>query len=682
MYVLENAVVRIEIDDEGAIAKATDLRDGTVHLQGGGKIFRFIVPGGGFDSRAVDSGRQGATGSQDGNVLRMQWDGLKAYRYGDEDELAIKAEVTYRLEDGPDLIMDLAVTNDCPDTIVEVQFPIVGNWTGYAGPGVDALKAPFQKGFPTPDPHKPDLGFMDYTLLESQTRWTANYPIDTAAPWLDLSGGGHGMGIVSLMQVPQLGGTFVRDASGYDRKNHLELGWFSLTGIKQGSTLQLPTVALVLHQGDWHDTARYYRDRTLQWWKPAPLPERLQNTLGFENIVVQDFDGIRYRTWEEIADETIATTTAGTRDVSLWDYLPLGLYHRRDERGLHEYEPEEEARIRAAVAKLREHGHLSHTLLNMRLALPHGTWWDEVGSKAALRLDDNTIKTEAYSCSSRAARYWTPWRGAKSVTLCAGSPEFREYAAEAVGWLMDVGFRAIHVDQPFERMPCSAENHDHTDAGDTQALTIKWVSDVKKQVSQADGDTYLIGEFVDPWAAEQIEVLFCWSWPVSDPDAVLYSLPGITPAWIVDRDYQDALNGFLRGFLLAYVTGGTTMSLSQAPDFVDWISGLASLRERTADFTLNAIFADQDGITFEGPTEARRFIDGRGGSEGVAVVNRTDSAADSVVTLTGSTGSVARWHGKDGTIGDWIDLTDGGGVLTSSLGPLDAGVWEIRTERV
>lgn len=676
---LRNEVIAVQIDPgTGGIVKLTDRRNGQEHMHAPtGRIFRLTGPRERMGGAALDSEFQAGQVVEAGDHrLRLRFEELNAHDYrGAPIQVAVDVEVTYWLEDGPELFTSLTIENRSDQPLHQVQFPLVSGWTGYAGPGEDELTTGAGFSAARVDPHADNISReVDwYTILGAQERWEMPYPIRTLTPWVDLSGGGRGLGVINYLEAPRSGGPMLRDHTGYLKQHIMEVGWYSIVDLRPGTTWTSSRFGIHLHRGDWHDTADRFREWLLTWWKPAIAPEQFRRSLGFQNVLISDFDGLQYRDFSDLPDIVRTGLEYGIEGLSIWEWTMLGFYHRDDERGLHDFSPEELDALKQAIAECVAMGAAVSTLTNTRLVLRTSQWWKDGGEAGAIKNTHGESRYEDWSVVSQEAGYWPRGRGPASSVLCARSKVFRDLADEHLDALTEIGFNAMFLDQPGEYSPCYDTTHGHLEPGDTQEAVAQWAIDYRKRFDPASRGGYILGEYPDLFSAQGIDVFWSWYWKRARTDVVAYTFPELTHTWVVDRNKQDALGGFLHGFQLALTTRGLTGDLRDEPDFAAWLKELSVLRKATAEATTLAQYVDDRGLTVDGPVRAKRYLTEGGTS--VVVINDSDEEATAVVSVAAqaATAAVKATGGSS-----WVDTKAGSDPgLKITLAPWSALVWEL-----
>jgi len=676
--ILSNGIISLEFDDRtGALCHLRDERTGIEHLANttGGRLFHLLAPSPHWDTRYIDVRTQQCTLSQTGETVTLHYPRLVT---ADGVTLAISMEITVTLpSDSSEALFCMSIDNQSDGPISEVWFPIIGEWAGYAGPGHDLMTV--GTGMTVPfDPHATAGPRSGATLLRMQHRKAFRFALATLLPWMDVSGDGRGLWLINYMREGHVGGFAIERADGYRKDAPQVFGWYCHPEIIKGTCWQSDPIGLGLHRGDWHDTARQYREWLRGWWQAADVPDRLRQMIGVQNVLFRGFDGYPVRPLEEIARVAEIGLKYGIRDLCVWDNLMLGTYCRLNPVGLTDYPAEEWETMRRGVADARNLGVTMSMLINQRtVGMQSDFWQSGGGQQAAMRLRDGSAKAESYPSGSFGAEMAPLWNGPQSAPMCPKAQEYRDEFDRQLDRLLDLGFDAYFLDQPYEDFPCFAKNHGHVTPDDTLQGIVEWVGSFRKRMRARYPESYIIGEMQDPFNGQVIDFGWNWFWVSSRPDIMAYSVPGpgMLNGYASDRDITLCQRAFLVGFLVMLCIDGLEGTLDDAPDFAAYVRMLAALREKTAHCTTCAQFEDTDGLTCEG-AEAKRFSYADG--DAVVIANLTDAPAQ-VQARVSSLGGTRRgrlfWlDGREDTLGE---QHGDDARFSATLAPHDIVVWDL-----
>jgi hypothetical protein len=681
---LSNGIIALDFDERnGCLRSLRDLRSGVEHLPNphDATLFRLIAPSETWQSRYMDAQHQQARLDLQDGLLTIIYDGLvtaPVNTLGDCDRLPIRVQVNVELPAASsEAFLSMRIENGSLAPLVEAWFPKLGGWTGYAGAAQDRLTPGYQGFFDQLNPHAPTIGADWTTFMRWNRRWSARYPWATFLPWLDVSGGGKGLWLIDYMQEAYMGGFAAENVAPGDGLS-LSFGWFSIIEVPPGGRWESQRFGLGLHHGDWHATARHYREWLKTWWRPVHPPERVRRALGIQHAIFTNFDGEPVRPFSQLPAVARAGMKYGVADVCVWDYRMLGTYGRTNPTDQTDYPPAQWEELRRALAETRALGASVSMLINNRLASPTSHFYTRGGSAGVMRMRDGSVRPEPTPVSGRSGETIPHWMGPQAVVMCQRSQEFRREVNRHLERLMEVGFDSFFIDQSFELLPCYDESHGHTRPDDTHQAAVEWIGDFRRRLKQRYPEGYLIGEMPDVFTPLVIDVQWNWNWFRRGPEIMAYSMPLMYNAWVTDRSLDEAQKGFLYGLLLMFTTNGLEGTLDDAPAFAGVIRQYAALRERTAYCTVGAQFEDVDELVCDGGALAKRYT--YDGGTSVVLVNPSDRAITSQVCVerlrAPAGGATSRVYRLDGMAHEHA-IAGESATLTLALTPRDAVVWDM-----
>ena len=673
---LSNGVIRVSFDDvSGCVTELRDLRTGEDHLPDTqhADLFRFIVPAEQWQSRYADAAAQHCRWETPPDAVLLHYDELVL---SDATRVPINVEVRVELPAGSaEAYFSITVRNHSSFPIAEVCFPKLGGWTGYAGPGKDAFVAGSNLWNKPLDPHAQPIAPIWATFMRIHQRFAVRFPTNTFLPWVDVSGGGRGLSLINYMRQVRIGGIMIENRRGYEPGTSISFGWFCNPEIKPGQTWSLATCGVGLHEGDWHAAARRYREWLKTWWAPAPSAFGLRRKMAIQNVIFRSFDGEPVRSLDQIPAVAQSGLKYGVTDLCIWDYQMLGNYGRLYSATPTDYPADQWETLRNGLASAHQMGVRTSMLMNYRLTNPSSAFYKAGGSDGVIRMRDGSLRSEPVPTSGRTAEYFPFWMGPQAQVMCPKSQQFRQYVMDQLERLLDVGFDAFFIDQPFENMPCYADNHGHVEPGDTHEGAMELVRDFRARVLQQYPDTYFIGEVPEAFVGQFIDVWWMWQWSTIQPEIMLYSVPGMIHSYVTDVNFDHAQQGFLHGMLLQLTTHGLEGTLDDAPQFGDYVRRMSALRARTATHTSEAEFADVDDLTSEG-CQAKRFITSTG-ANGVTIVNQTDAPAWARITVGNTRPAQMVLQRLDGRCHQAGRHNGDHATLEVRLDPRECAVWQL-----
>ncbi len=673
---LENELVRFGFDRAtGCISELYDKRTQRTHLtrQDGARLFRIVCPSEKWATRYADAQDCDPPEIEVSNTaLRLHYSHVRTLTGNIDIDVAVDvvlphgdSEARFRLE----------LVNNSTDLIHEVRFPWIGGWERYGGLGADRALA----GCRPLDPHPTADRVLSFNIGGANRRSFHGMEI-VMVPMFDLSGPDAGISYVCYHREPILGGFVTENLESGPVGNNYAFSWVSIPFVRPGESWRSPETGISLHDGNWRVTADRYRDAIAEWWQAPPAPDHLATTIGCQVFMPRTFTGkpnFRFRDISKVAEIGLKY---GVTDLSVWDPI-AALYARPDDGTFWEqYDPDEPiSDLRQSLEEARRQGANVSTLVNYRLIRTNSSIYREIGDAVVQRGLHGTPLPEDWShLSDYHASVNTKYLSRDSRPVCQRSPTFRKMARETTDLTMSLGFTSLFIDQTFDLNPCFATDHGHKSPSDTPAAVIEWVAEEAARVRALNKDAYVIGENLDVFVAQHINVSWVWMWAALAPEVMRYVLPETVMCWIVDRQPEVANLAFAFGSYMAFTTNELTGTLDDYPEFAEHIKRLATLRQRTEAFVARGRFRHTIGLETD---HSPAFV--YESDAGLAVVFAETKGTDVTTQVTLDTsfydgkfrpnGSVIRSRGSDVRIG----AARSDGIITAQieLAPLEVAVW-------
>ena len=592
---LSNSHISLTFDDKtGSLNQIENRRTDRKFLNDpkGARLFRICVPEEQWLARFCDSHDSKATLTKNENEVRIAYANLLA----GGKRTGISATVRVSLPpDSLEASFTLELQNNGPDVIEQVRFAWLGGWTGIAGAGKDTLTIASE----CRDPHSMfPKTLSTNVLMRKPYKHFDVFPAHLFLPWLDISGNGEGLSYICYMEEPVVAGIVTEHLRPYDDAG-LCLGWSWVNDpfIKPGRTWRSARIGIGIHDADWHATSDRYRDWLTSWYKPAAATRRLKQSIGFQNVMFRSWDRTEYNRFKDlprIAKESIAY---GVTDICIWDEI-TDLYVRDNGGELLEDTPERRRELQAALAKAEKLGCNVSMILNFRLMRSSSKPFPEYGEELAIRRHNDSPYMEGYSmCSSHAAVAHGPsYRHGSTYVLCQTPERAAERALNLVRQGLELGLVSVFVDQANEWQCCLSDRHGHKSPDDTPQGPPRWVKQARKLVKEQNDEGYLIGEELDVFSSENIELGWHWFWKDKNPEVFRYCLPESLQTWVVDCDIAEINVAFVMGFYFAIISHGMEKTLRDNPVAAAHIEKLTKLRRASAESTVMAQFRDDIGL--------------------------------------------------------------------------------------
>ena len=678
---LANGIVAFEFDPHtGSLIQIQDLRSGVAYLSGPGegRLFRLFVPDDeNWIDRYADSHVSGSPQMElSGDSLSIRYPEL---HFADGSQSGIEAIVRVRLPPGDDeALFTIELINHGPHLICEVLFPWVGGWHGYP-----ADRGVIQCG--TRAPFDPFTGLRrndGWNLLNGTRRVSLGFP-HVNLPLCAVHNNHLGLSYNFYPLVRDLNfDLFVMDLNEAYGDPHPSFAWVQRPFLPGGGAWQGGPVGIAPFQGDWHAAADKLRRWLETWWKPPILPASLRGAIGLHNAYFRDFTGRQYRPLSALPKITRYGLEHGLSHFILWDMPLLGMYLSAGQRRLFEDDADRRAELVRVLRTAQAPGVTVSPLINLRLTTQTHPFWREHGERWAIRSRYGIPAAETLPLRRNTAALITRYLDQGGAKLCQRHPEFQEWALGNVGRVLDLGFKAVFIDQPFSEDYCFSPGHPHPPGASGHEGACSWVERAARLVHRHDPQAYLIGEVPDIWNTQYCELWWFWDWSWLDPEVFRYVLPQSLQSWVIDAvDHGDQVGkAFALGFLLNINVRSLEKSLLDAPEFAARVAQLASLRRRTAACTWLGRFMGGSGMTLDTDAEVAAALYDAGDRLGVALGegSRTERGGgkvklslDSQALAEGGLAS-ATLHRQDGS-SQPLKLRRSGGNLVVEA---DLGRWE------
>ncbi len=567
-----------------------------------GCLFRIMVPHPERFSRCCDSRQQPPpTVVHASGATVLHWEDL---RISGEGASGVSAEVHIAPGDDDEIRFELCVSNNGPDDVLDVWFPILGGWTGLGGKGRDTMILGAYSEF---DPH----GFPYFggtTYARQHQRRSIGYPGTLYAPWIDLSGPGGGLSYLLYDQIPRNGFVACENMAGYHGGPlRLMYGWVSQTEIKPGACWHSAPVGISVHAGDWHATADRYRRWMERWCQAPPTSPRLRTSIGFQNVFFRGFDGEPFRELSTVPEVAAIGRRYGVDHLCVWDYVTMGNYSKHSDRDVLDWHPAECEVLMAGLRRAADEGSNVNALINFRLTDPTSTLYHEHAHQEVTHDCTGLPRCEGYPAThahpgDMFARHLGPY----SHVCSPFAPGYRQRVLRQVAAYCALGFTSMFYDQPLEMADytCWAEG---ALPERTQAAQASLLAEVRQLMHAHSPEAYLIGELCDAFTSQYVDLWMSWYPMLAQALRSVYSLPRTLQSWVVDNDAGQASHAFALGMQLCLCTHGSEGTLADVPAFGAHVAQLAALRHRLAPWLSSASFRDHEGLAVTADSDATAY---------------------------------------------------------------------------
>jgi hypothetical protein len=601
---LDNGIVRLDFDDAtGSLRQIRDLRAGRDFLADPreARLFRvFASDKENWIDRYSDSHQCGQPMMERvGDALTIIFPRLIT---AEGIPTGIAATVRVTLPPGAEeALFSLEIASTDPHTICEVIFPWVGGWHGFPGD-----RGTIQAG--THAPLDPFAGLRrndGWNIMDFTRKTSIGFP-HVNIPLCEVGNGKVGLSFNFYPQTRDLNfDLFVTDLNERIGEPHPAFGWVHRPFLRAGGTWTSGPVGMAPHEGDWHFAADRMRSWLATWWRPPASPAHLRTSIGFHNVMCRDFLGRHLRPLSDLPGIARHGLSNGVKDMIVWDMPLLGMYVRAGSGGIFEDSPERLAELKHALTEVKSSGVRVSPLTNMRLGIQAHPFWKEKGERWAIRSMYGMPAQETLPLRKYTAALINRYLDQGGVKFCQANPEFQEWALSNTRKVLDLGFNAIFIDQPFSEDYCFSDSHGHPPGVPGHEGTCSWIPRAARIVHGHGPDSYVVGEVPDIWNTQYFDLWWFWDWSWLKPEIFRYVMPDSTQSWVIDAyDHEDQMGkAFAQGFLFNLNVRSLEKTLADVPAFTHRVSQLAALRARTKDFTLAGRFMDRTGLTVQTDAE-------------------------------------------------------------------------------
>jgi hypothetical protein len=682
---LANGLVSFDFDPAtGSLVQIRDLRSGIAYLSDPreGRLFRLFVPDPEeWIDRYVDSHEAGRPEmGLEGTTLVIRWRNLSigTGRLDGRTGSGIGATVRVSLAAGDDEArFTLELVHDGLHTICEAHFPWVGGWQGFSG----------NRGTIAAGTHKPLDPFHDlrrndgWNLLGYTRRVNIGFP-HLNIPLCEVGNGSTGLSYNFYPEAVDLNyDLLVSDLNERLGDPHPSFSWVHRPFLAPGGRWKSGTVGIAPHQGDWHEAADRMRRWLATWWQPPRTPESLRGIFAFQNVYFRDFTGREHRPLSALPSLARHGLEHGVGHFIVWDMPMLGMYLRPGSAGLFEDESERIAELRRSLAEVRAMGVHVSPLVNLRLGTQTHPFWKEHGDAWAIRTRYGMVAPETLPLRAHAANMIVRYLDQGGARFCPHDPGFQEWAIASTGKVLDLGFDAAFLDQPFGEDYCFSDRHGHPVPAAGHAGACSWVARAAELVRSRSPGGYVIGEVPDIWNTQLLDLWWFWDWSWLRPEVFRYTLPGSLQSWVIDAyDHEDQVpRAFAGGFVFNLNVRSLERTLPDVPEFAARVKRLADLRAATRSFTVDGRFVDRRGLSIEAGDDAVAAVYEAGERVGVVLgdCDRARVSLDARVLGERKVSGV-RLYREDGSVREPRWRRSGSGIrLETEVGRQQSAVLEV-----
>jgi hypothetical protein len=615
VYFINNGRTKIDFYSNGNIAKVYDGVTADTYFAAPeffSQSFHVVIPSATQSARAFTAaGAQPPRVIQTTDEIYFQYSKIAA----DSTSFNIDVNVSYKKSNNPDeIIATMKVVNNSNDIITGIIFPWLNGWRNPADKSVTkALLGPHFELNPETLANNWQIAWAKNFREEM----TADYPVNMALPWIDISNGQGGISLLNYQKEPLHCYATMKNQRDFKTGENCVGVFFGFYAyVRPGEEWQSPDIGIALHSGDYHCTADRYRNWMNNWLKVTKNTNEFKSSIGSLHTYLRSFDGTEHHTIEEIPKMAASARNCGISEFCIWDRLTLGIYgtaYKNDE-DLLDYSPEEISKLKLAIGQAVAEGSDMSSLVNFRLVNPQRDFFQKNNlMPETQQLLCGTTKYEAWPVANIPGRFYpTAHLGPGCYTFSPFSAKYHERVLKKIDKYLELGYTSIFYDHPFENLPDYSRRNSNKLPEKTYAELLKLIQKVRIKMQAKHANTTIMGEQCDIFASQIIDQWMCWLWSdapgsISSLRQLRYSLPQTTFNCVIPVEtgnYQQfcglASHAFAIGAKLFITVNSLTGSMLDVPEFGRHVLKLAELRKYCCEKIVNARFCDNLGFKIIG----------------------------------------------------------------------------------
>jgi len=664
---IENPYYLVAVDTEnGTILGLRDKR-GRIDLITEPRLadnFRLLIPLPDLEANYILGREQQLTSHEKGpDSLDLTWQGpLKNLQGNFDVSVSMKIRLT-----GLSIEFSISVTNRTHHQIAEVWYPILGGFTGIGGRQDSHEMIPYAgKSAETDLFHRfegrsPGEG-LGITYVENF--WA--YPNPMPMPWISLYNNKLNRAmyfacydticrykVVRVEMHPGIGSRRYGDnwprpeELGREIPLGLKLHWAHFPYAKFGETFTGPPVVVQFHEGDWHDSARIYR----QWFKSqftilGPSSNWMRQKLAFVDTMFLLPEGnviVRFK--------DIPRWAKGAADYGVTSVLISGWNVGGHDGSYPYYDPDPRLgtwdELAEGIRECHKMGVKVFFFANIQPVRVDTDWFrSELKRYTSMDRWGVNYGVMGWGMGTLGARlgYTRP----PLIGECSAIPDFRKIIVAKIQKLAEIGADGVHIDKLWpspglDFNPLSTLSPDQaTSVGRLLAL-----DEILRACRAINPEFALSTE--SAWDRTLTYSNVAWAWHDNSSDHVpvlKYTFPEWFPGLVVPQpfDFTPVNNAVRYGYQIFLGPGNyiapDSMAFPPMRQLSDYVREILRILESVKDSICLGEFLDTLSVQFEGPDEMRYsvFQNPKTGKRACVVVNMGEkSNRASVKAFEGST---------------------------------------------
>ncbi len=669
LFTLKNDKVEVAVDARGALVVLKNLQTGQDYA-GGQPLWRLY-----FDRKTGQKENE-VRAPENAPEIRRVGDGLEL-RYGSlkagDSVLRMSLKLTLRLEDGL-VRFGSTVANEEPHTIIrELHYPLVGHCPLPA----DHKLLTTQRGgqlFPNPRQQILAAGNNPPYMAPSQfyRQMDQKYPGHNSANCFALVGATQGLYLAShdlTFQSTWHGLRLYPDAAG--AFTALEVGLYKYPNCMQGQTWACDANVIAPYAGNWHQTAKLYRQWADTWWRQRPVPLWVRQMKGWQRVIFVHQYGEKFFNFADLPGRMFkAGASVGVNAVLAFGWWQAGMDNGYpDAYWTTDAAQGGDAAWARAIAAFRKQGGRLMLYFNGKLIDEDSAFYRNGSGRQICYLDNTGAPyTEQYRFKGLGT-FTGHYNARTFVTADTGREEWRKMLLKMADRALALGVDSVFYDQlgygeDSANWDVSGEfpvPNTRLMADKAGALkTIHDYLDAKGHPGIALGTEH----FTDVTAqhVDYIHNITGACGPTDFTEWIRYAFPEVI---LSDREIRDDTDvprrvnhAMLKGLRSDIEIYRCRDLIDQTPIYQQYLAQVNRLKDKFADTLLLGLYRDTDGFVNDNPkVSARSFVNGNR----MAVVV-TQSAAPGATTRISAPGYVFKEADSVGAV-EMSKLAGGGQEL-------------------
>ena len=635
-YQLRGSSLEIRFDEEnGNILSVKNLKTGLNLITESrlAESFRLFVPLPEKRGNYVYGRDQKLSGfEQDGGTCTLTWNQVVT----DEGTLDIDVVLKVTLDDkNQEASFSIDVENRSKHVIEEVWYPVLSGINGIRKKnGTKVILGDGWRGGTIKDAENMFTYFpslANYSMRYPFLLW--QYPDELSMQWTDFYNPEAGEGVYIGSHDPSCQLTvFFFELHPFVINRGKEFRWPGPENLEDGKTpigllfsiIKLPyiepggrwasaEVVIKLHEGDWHQGAKRYRQWADTWMKLPEIPEWVTDGLSWQTTFIGFPDRItRYR-YKDLPRMAQAAAECGINCMLL-----EGFHTGGQDCNYPDYSPDPRLGgsegLREGMQGAMDAGVRTVLFLNSHVADMSIDWYERELHRYAARDKYGNVRDEGWGFNS--VIDLIPKTSKQSNThpqlaiMCPRSKEWQDITIDQVDKLAKLGARGVQLDKTaFSAHLCYDPNHGHKVPESISIGMLELLSRLKMTMKEFDPGFSLSGETAWDAALQYFDISYGRTADWDDKPVLKYTFPEFFITECLDEADYSLLNNCLRwGYVINFEIFSLRGTMEDASnEMVEYTSWMLQLRKDLSDYLIHGRFVDEEGAEIEAEDDSVKY---------------------------------------------------------------------------